>query len=102
MFSYLLYTQTCPKRLFQSPLRSFIIRENQELIKKAAQKKRLEFDVEKLIAVDDKRRELLSAIENRRAEQNKVSEKIAKAVSDEERNALIGPMKSVKEVQNRP
>ncbi|MEK7390818.1 MAG: serine--tRNA ligase [Patescibacteria group bacterium] len=77
------------------------IRENQELIKTAARKKHLEFDVEKLIAVDDKRRELLSSIENRRAEQNRASEKIAKANSDEERNALIGPMKSVKEAQER-
>ena len=57
------------------------IRENQELIKTAARKKHLEFDVEKLIAVDDKRRELLSSIENRRAEQNRASEKIAKANS---------------------
>lgn len=72
------------------------IRENQELIKKAAEKKRLKFDVEKLVAVDDKRRELLAAIEAKRTEQNQASEKIAKAANPEERNALIASMKDVK------
>lgn len=75
------------------------IRENQELIKKGAQKKHLEFDVEKLISVDDKRRELMAVIETRRAEQNQASEKIAKAANPEERAALIAAMKTVKEAQ---
>lgn len=75
------------------------IRENQELIKKGAQKKHLEFDVEKLISVDDKRRELMAVIEARRAEQNQASEKIAKAANPEERAALIAAMKTVKEAQ---
>jgi len=75
------------------------IRENQEIIKLAATKKRLSFDVEKLIAVDDKRRELLATIENRRAEQNKASEKIAQAASDAERKVLIAEMKVVKDAQ---
>ncbi len=73
------------------------IRENQELIKSAARKKHIEFDVEKLVALDDKRRELLSIIEGRRTEQNQASEKIAKAANPEERQALIDSMKSVKE-----
>lgn len=75
------------------------IRENQEIIKLAAAKKRLNFDVEKLIAVDDKRRELMTVIETRRAEQNKASEKIANAASDADRQTLIAEMKSVKEAQ---
>jgi seryl-tRNA synthetase len=75
------------------------IRENQEIIKSAAAKKRLNFDVEKLIAVDDKRRELLTVIENRRAEQNKASEKISQAASDAERKVLIAEMKVVKDAQ---
>lgn len=73
------------------------IRENQELIKEAARKKCLEFDVQKLLEIDDRRRRLLSAIETRRAEQNKASEKIASASTDEEREDLIASMKSVKE-----
>ncbi len=75
------------------------IRENQEIIKNAAAKKHLNFDVERLIAVDDKRRELLSIIEARRAEQNKASEKIATAADDIERKALIAEMKTVKGAQ---
>lgn len=55
------------------------IRENQELIKQAANKKHLSFDVSKLIKIDDDRREALSAFEKLRAEQNKLGEDIAKA-----------------------
>lgn len=72
------------------------IRENQDLIKEAARKKHLNFDVEKLIAVDDKRRNLLASVENRRAEQNSASEKISQAKSTNERSDLIAAMKEVK------
>ncbi len=72
------------------------IRENQELIKSAAKKKHIEFDVEKLIAVDDVRRKHLSSIETLRTEQNQASEKIAQA-SPEDRKTLIDAMKSVKD-----
>jgi len=73
------------------------IRENQDLIKAAAEKKHLDFDVAKLVAVDDKRREFLSIIEAKRAEQNQASEKIAKAANADERAELIASMKTVKE-----
>lgn len=73
------------------------IRENQDLIKAAAEKKHLDFDVAKLIAVDDKRRELLAVIESKRAEQNSASEKIAKASGADERSELIKAMKAVKD-----
>lgn len=55
------------------------IRENQELIKKAAEKKHLSFDVSTLIKIDDDRREALSNFEKLRAEQNKLGEDIARA-----------------------
>lgn len=71
------------------------IRENQELIKKAAEKKHVQFDVERLVSIDDKRRELLTSIETKRSEQNQASEKIAKA-SPEERATLINGMKDLK------
>jgi seryl-tRNA synthetase len=73
------------------------IRENQDLIKAAAEKKHLDFDVAKLIAVDDQRRELLAVIESKRAEQNSASEKIAKAANADERASLIASMKAVKD-----
>jgi seryl-tRNA synthetase len=52
------------------------IRENKELITLGAQKKRMDFNVDTLIEVDDKRRELLASIEKKKAEQNDVSRKI--------------------------
>lgn len=64
------------------------IRENKNLIKEAARKKRVEFDVEKLITIDDKRRELLSKVEEKRAEQNAANKEIIKASGPEKSNIL--------------
>src|ERR1700722_20358477 len=72
------------------------IRENKDLIKEAARKKRIEFDVEALISVDDRRREAMTAAEGKRSEQNTASEAIARAASPEERQKLIDSMQQVK------
>ncbi len=71
------------------------IRENKDLIALAAQKKHLDFKVDELIALDDKRRTLLTSVETRRAEQNAASAKITSA-SPEDRAKLIADMKVVK------
>lgn len=71
------------------------IRENKDLISAGAKKKHIEFDVEKLISVDDKRKALLTFIEAKRAEQNDVSQKIVSA-SPEEKQSLIAKMQDVK------
>jgi len=48
------------------------IRENKELISAGARKKKLPyFDVNKLLSVDDKRRELMTSIEKKRADQKR-------------------------------
>lgn len=49
------------------------IRQNPELIKEAATKKRIDFDIDRLIAADARRRELLESSETLKAEQNKRS-----------------------------
>lgn len=49
------------------------IREHKDIIKEAARKKRISFDVESLIEVDDKRKSVLTSIETKKAEQNKMS-----------------------------
>ena len=72
------------------------IRDNKDLIKEGSRKKRMDFDVEKLLTADDKRKELMTLVENKRAEQNVASEKIAKAQTNEERQALIDSMQDVK------
>lgn len=71
------------------------IRENKDLIKEGARKKHLEFDVDALIAVDDKRRTLVTSVEAKKAKQNSVSEKMPNA-SSEERQSLISEMQAVK------
>lgn len=72
------------------------IRENKDLITRAARKKHLDFAVDKLIDIDDKRKALMGASEKKRAEQNAASESIARATTPDERNKLISEMKLVK------
>ena len=71
------------------------IRENKDVVAAGAAKKRIKFDVEALLAVDDKRRALTTSIENKKAEQNQVSDKVVKA-TPEEKQALIEAMKELK------
>lgn len=72
------------------------ISEHSDLIKEAARKKRIDFDVEKLIDIDDKRLKLLKEVEDMRARQNAESDKIAKMQGDERQNA-INEVKKLKE-----
>lgn len=72
------------------------IRENPEIIKMAAKKKHIDFDVEKLIEIDKKRIELSQKIETLRSRQNIVSGEIVKA-NEEEKQKKIEEMTLVKE-----
>ena len=72
------------------------IRENKDIVQAGAQKKHVKIDIAELVAVDDKRRETLTSIEKKRAEQNAISEKIPTA-SPEDRQKMIDDMKVVKE-----
>jgi len=51
------------------------IRENPEKVKKGIEKKRVQVDIDRLLELDKKRRDLLQEIERLRAEQNEISEK---------------------------
>lgn len=73
------------------------IRENKDIIKEGAKKKHIEADVDGLVAVDDKRLELLSRVEFLRGEQNKVSVSMGGTLTDEARKQLIEEMRLVKE-----
>jgi seryl-tRNA synthetase len=64
------------------------IRENKDLVAAAAKKKHAAFDVEELIAADDKRKSLLSLSESKRAEQNAANAGIASAASESDRASL--------------
>ncbi|MFA5933949.1 MAG: serine--tRNA ligase [Candidatus Paceibacterota bacterium] len=73
------------------------IKENKDIVQLGAKKKHIDFDVEKLLVLDEKRLLALSVFESLRAEQNKMSEVIAKTQDQNDRAQMISEMKSVKE-----
>ncbi len=73
------------------------IRENLELVKLGAQKKHVKVDVDALLALDDRRRTLLSLVEAKRAEQNRMSVGIVGARDEVERQQMIAEMKLIKD-----
>ena len=73
------------------------IRENPDLIKDAVRKKHLDFNVDELLAAEEKRTALLTEVEQMRAEQNTITDQIARTAEPEERQAMIGRMKTFKE-----
>jgi len=73
------------------------IRENKDLVAAGAKKKHIDFDVEALLKVDDRRRELTASVEAKRAEQNEVSDKIVKTSDKAEKEQMIAEMKLVKD-----
>lgn len=73
------------------------IRENLDLVKMGAKKKRMNVDLDGLIALDDKRRTLLTAVESKKAEQNLVSREVAIEQDPIIRSQKISEMKILKE-----
>lgn len=73
------------------------IRENKEIVKKAAQKKKVEVDIEKLINLDDERLKILKEVEELRGEINRVSNDIGRKQETETKTQLIEEMRGVKE-----
>ncbi len=72
------------------------IRENKDLVAKAGKKKHIDFDIDRLISIDDKRKGLLSTVELKRAEQNVANHQIVNS-TDEERYTLLEKMGALKE-----
>ena len=60
-------------------------------------KKHIDIDIDKLLSLDDKRRELQAMVDAKRAEQNLASNTIASAKSDAEKKEVIARMQNVKE-----
>jgi seryl-tRNA synthetase len=71
------------------------IRENKDIVIAGAKKKHIKVDIQKLIELDDKRRELQKNFDDKRAEQHAASETIAKAQGGE-RETLIAQMSELK------
>src|SRR3989338_2248846 len=72
------------------------IRENKDIVAAGAKKKRIDVDLDHLIALDEKRRELQATFDEKRAEQNVASGAIASAKSDAEKQEIIVRMSEVK------
>lgn len=72
------------------------IRENVDTVKEAARNKRFDVDIDRLLELDERRRDLLSSSEKIRARRNEVAQAIPKASKDE-RPALIEEGKQLKD-----
>lgn len=72
------------------------IRENLDIVKMAATKKRIKVDLDRLALVDDSRKELMTAIEIKKAEQNRVSVDIVGAQDSVVKQQLIAEMQELK------
>jgi seryl-tRNA synthetase len=73
------------------------IRENKDIVKAGAQKKRVDVDIEELISLDDKRLSILKEVEDLRGEVNKVSMQISRDQEGAAKMQLIEEMRIVKE-----
>jgi len=71
------------------------IRENKELVKKGCRNKGVEVDIDRIIELDKKRREMLTELEKLRAEKNKASKIIASVKSQQEKKKIISEMKKI-------
>ncbi|MDB5244352.1 MAG: serS [Parcubacteria group bacterium] len=72
------------------------IRENAELIKAGATKKRMEVDIDRLLIVDDERKLIRQELDAKKAEQNRRSNEI-QLLKDAEREKVIEQMKHLKD-----
>ena len=80
------------------------IRENKELVSHDAKVKRIKFNVDELIEIDDMRRDLQKKFDELRNEQNIASEKIvsaSQAEKDEILSKIQGVKKSLKQIEDQ-
>ena len=72
------------------------IREHADLVKAGAAKKRIDVDIDRLLAVDDERKTYRQELDEKRAEQNRASNIISRA-DGEEKEKLLEAMRHLKE-----
>ncbi len=72
------------------------IRENPDLVKEGARKKRIPVDIDRLLELDEERRSLLHESDSLKAEKNAASQKIA-GLKGDEKAAAITDMKTISE-----
>lgn len=72
------------------------IRDNLDIVKMAAKKKKITIDLDKLVSIDDTRREIMSRMESKKAEQNLASRKISAERDPGIKRIYIGDMQELK------
>lgn len=77
------------------------IRENPQIVKEGCQKKQVKVDIDRLLEIDKKRREILQALENMRAQKNKASKKIAGPKDEKEKQKIILEMRELDKNSDR-
>ena len=77
------------------------IRQNPDEIKKACAKKQAKIDIDRLLEIDKKRRELMLALEDTRAKKNKANEEIKQLHEKADREAIIMKMRELDKNDDR-
>ncbi len=71
------------------------IRENPDLVRQNCKNKQVKVDIDQLLDLDKKKREILAILENFRARKNKASKDIASAVNNKEKKNIILEMQKL-------
>jgi len=77
------------------------IRENPELIKEGCRKKQIKVDIDQLLEIDKKRKELMLALEDARAQKNKANEEIKQLHEKEKKEVVILKMRELDKNNDR-
>ncbi|OHA61970.1 MAG: serine--tRNA ligase [Candidatus Wildermuthbacteria bacterium GWA2_46_15] len=78
-----------------------LIRQNPELVKEGCRKKQVKVDIDRLLEIDKKRRELMLALEDIRAQKNKANDEIKQIHDKSEREVVILKMRELDKGNDR-
>jgi seryl-tRNA synthetase len=76
------------------------IKENIELVKDGARKKNVEVDIDQWIFLDDTKKKIQQNLDEKRAEQNKISKEIGNAKNEEREKLISGVGNLKKDIQD--
>ncbi len=77
------------------------IRNNPDKIKEGCRKKQVKVDIDRLLEIDKKRRELMLALEDTRAKKNKANEEIKSAHDQQEKESIVLRMRELDKNDDR-
>lgn len=77
------------------------IRENPDIVKEGCKKKQVKVDIDKILELDKKKREILREVEKMRSQKNKASKEIPKLQDRKERERIIALMKKIDKEQDK-